>query len=107
MFKGLYGIASMRALALASVFSLFAVSAAQAGDGPPTGPGDGTSRTAALETDRHPIVFAASASGAGGDISRGAKLNNGTSTRFAGDGPGNPGDNNGRAELATDTRMMI
>ena len=37
----------MQALALATVLGILAASAAQAGDGPPTGPGDGTSRSGA------------------------------------------------------------
>ena len=37
----------MQALALATVLGLLAASAAQATDGPPTGPGDGTSRSGA------------------------------------------------------------
>jgi hypothetical protein len=43
MFRGLYEIASIRALALASVFSLVAISAAQATEGPgsPTDGGGG------------------------------------------------------------------
>src|SRR5262245_61168104 len=95
MFTGLYKIASIRALALASVFSIFAGPTAQAG-GSPTGHG-GEWRSGALITD----------------TAQGAKWKpmvkspeNGT--RLATEGaPSNPGDHNGRADLSSDPHSML
>ena len=75
---------SIKTLLLAGVLSLTAASAAYAMEGPPTGVGSGNGHASAAPACGYECPVLA------GDT-----------------GPGGPGDNNGRAELSTDSHQML